>query len=256
MCLLLLAYKTHPVYKLILAANRDEFYERQTAPLNNWKDHPELYAGKDLKGKGTWLGITKSGKIAAVTNYRDMTKIKLDAPTRGNLITRFLLENITAADYSKQLLKTSDLYNGYNLVYGRIDDLYYFSNILKESVELTPGIHGLSNHLMDTPWPKVIKSKKEFSQILKESNPSDNRLFELLKDNEVFTDETLPDTGLGKELERLVSPIFTLTEKYGTRSSSLIFVDNNDNVTFTEKSFNNKNKEWKTVSFNFKIERG
>ncbi len=184
-----------------------------------------------------------------------MANIKLDAPTRGNLITRFLLDNITSADYSKQLLKTADLYNGYNLVYGKIDDLYYFSNILKESVELTPGIHGLSNHLMDTPWPKVIKSKKEFSQILKEANPSDNKLFELLKDNEVFNDEILPDTGLGKELERRVSPIFTLTEKYGTRSSSLIFVDNNNNVTFTQKSFNNKNKEWKTVSFNFKIER-
>ena len=183
-----------------------------------------------------------------------MAKIKLDAPTRGNLITRFLLDNITATDYSKLLLKIADLYNGYNLVYGKIDDLYYFSNIVKEPVELTPGIHGLSNHLMDTPWPKVIKSKNEFSKILKEQHPSHNKFFELLKDNEVFNDETLPDTGLEKELERLVSPIFTLTEKYGTRSSSLIFVDNNDNVSFTEKSFNNKNKEWKTESFNFEIE--
>jgi uncharacterized protein with NRDE domain len=253
MCLLLLAYKTHPNYKLIIAANRDEFYERPALPLHNWESTPELFAGKDIQGKGTWLGITKNGKIAAITNYRDMNKIKFDAPTRGKLITDFLLRDTPAEKYSDILLETAEMYNGYNLIYGYVDNLFYFSNINKEPVELPAGIHGLSNHLLDTPWPKVVKSKKKFSKIMEEKNPPEDKLFELLSDNEIF-DKDLPDTGLGKELERMVSPISTVTEKYGTRSSSVIFVNLDNNVRFTEKSLINENKKWKTSSINFKIE--
>jgi uncharacterized protein with NRDE domain len=252
MCLLLLAYKTHPNNKLIIAANRDEFYERPALPLHKWESTPEIFAGKDIQGKGTWLGITKNGKIAAITNYRDMNKIKADAPTRGKLITDFLLRKTTAEKYSDILLETADTYNGYNLIYGDVDNLFYFSNINKEPIKLSSGIHGISNHLLDTPWPKVVKSKKEFTKIISEKNPSEDKLFQLLRDSEIFNKE-LPDTGLGKELERMVSPIFTVTEKYGTRSSSVIFVDLDNNVTFTEKSLVNENKKWKTSSFNFKI---
>ncbi len=253
MCLLLLAYKTHPNYKLIIAANRDEFYERPALPLHNWEGNPELFAGKDIQGKGTWLGITKNGKIAAITNYRDMNKIKLDAPSRGKLVTDFLLHKTTSENYSNILLETADMYNGYNLIYGDVDNLFYFSNINKEPIKLSSGIHGLSNHLLDTPWPKVVKSKKEFFKIIEEENPSEDKLFQLLGDNEIFNKD-LPETGLGKELERMVSPIFTVTEKYGTRSSSVILVDLHENVTFTEKSLINENKKWKISSFNFKIE--
>ena len=121
-------------------------------------------------------------------------------------------------------------------------------------MNLSPGIFGLSNHLLDSPWPKVIKGKTIFSKILEEPEPSKDKLFDLLRDNEIYPDETLPETGLGKEVERMVSPIFTVTEKYGTRSSSVIFVDNDNNIEFTEKSYKIKNKEWKTHSFSFKIE--
>ncbi len=254
MCLLLLSYKTNPNYKLVIAANRDEFYDRPTALLHNWENHSELFAGKDLKEQGTWLGITKKGKIAAITNYRDMTKIKSNAPTRGKIVTDFLLNKILPEEYSITLIETSDIYNGYNLIYGHIDNLFYFSNISKRPVKLSAGIFGLSNHFLDSPWPKVVKSKKLFSKILQEPNPSKNKLFELLKDNEIYPDETLPETGLGIELERMVSPIFTATEKYGTRSSSVIFVDFENNVDFTEKSYNSKSKEWITSSFSFKVE--
>jgi uncharacterized protein with NRDE domain len=254
MCLLLLSYKTTPNYKLIIAANRDEFYNRPTALLHNWENHTELFAGKDLKEQGTWLGITKKGRIAAITNYRDMTKIKNDAPTRGKLVTDFLLSEILPEEYSNILIETSDMYNGYNLIYGYIDNLHYFSNISKKPVKLSAGIYGLSNHLLDSPWPKVIKSKREFSKILEEPNPSKNELFELLKDEEIYPDDVLPETGLEKELERMVSPIFTVTEKYGTRSSSVIFVDLEKKADFTEKSYNSKNEEWITSSFSFQIE--
>jgi len=254
MCLLLLSYKTNPNYKLIVAANRDEFYDRPALLLHNWKNHPELFAGKDLKGNGTWLGITKKGKIAAITNYRDMSKIKDNAPTRGKLITDFLLDEMPAEQYTNLLLKTADIYNGYNLIYGNSDNLYYFSNISKEPVKLSKGIYGVSNHLLDSPWPKVVKSKKIFSELINEPSPSKDKLFDLLQDEEIYPDESLPETGLGIELERMVSPIFTVTEKYGTRSSSVIFIDYNDNVEFTEKSFNNKNEEWTTTTLSFKIE--
>jgi len=254
MCLLLFSYKTNPNYKLIIAANRDEFYERPTAVLNNWENHPELFAGKDLEGNGTWLGVTKKGKIAAITNYRDMSKIKNNAPTRGKLVIDFLLNEMPPEQYTNLLLETADDYNGYNLIYGNSDDLYYLSNINKEPVKLSKGIYGLSNHLLDSPWPKVVKSKKIFSELIKEDNPSKNKLFELLKDDEIYPDESLPETGLGIELERMVSPIFTVTEKYGTRSSSVILIDVDNNVEFTEKSYDNKNKEWTTTSFSFKIE--
>lgn len=254
MCLLLLSIGTNPKYKLILAANRDEFYERPTALLHNWENQPELFAGKDLKENGTWLGITKKGKISAITNYRDMSNINNDAPTRGKLVTDFLLNDINPEKYSDLLLEKAGIYNGYNLVYGNIDTFYYFSNITKKRIKLSTGIYGLSNHLLDSPWPKVVKSKNIFTKILEEPNPSKNKIFDLLRDNEIYPDESLPETGLGKELERMVSPIFTVTEKYGTRCSSVIFIDMDNNVEFTEKSYNVKNKDWTTSSFSFKIE--
>ncbi len=254
MCLLLLSYKINPNYKLIIAANRDEFYDRPAALLHNWEKHPELFAGKDLRGSGTWLGVTKKGRIAAITNYRDMSRIKDNAPTRGKLVTDFLLNEIPLEQYTNLLLESADIYNGYNLIYGNSDNLYYLSNISKEPVKLQKGVYGLSNHLLDSPWPKVVKSKRIFSELIKEPNPSKNKLFDLLKDDEIYPDKSLPETGLGRELERMVSPIFTVTEKYGTRSSSVIMFDFNNNVEFTEKSYNNKNKELTTISISFTIE--
>ena len=254
MCLLLLAYKSHPNYKIILAANRDEFYKRPTLPLHNWKNHPELFAGKDLEGKGTWLGITKTGKLAAITNYRDMASIKKNAPTRGKLVTDFLMNKIPAEKYSDILIKTTKIYNGYNLIYGEINNLYYFSNLNDKALKFSPGIYGLSNHLLDTPWPKVIKSKKKFSKILEETIPSKYELFELLLDSEIFPEKELPNSGLSKELEKMVSPIFTSSDEYGTRSSSVILIDNENNVHFMEKSLN-VNKEWETSSVDFEIKK-
>jgi len=255
MCLLLLAYNAHPNYRLIIAANRDEFYARQTLGLHNWKDHPELFAGKDMEGGGTWLGVTKNGRIAAITNFRDMSKIKTDAPTRGKLVTDFLLTKISSGKYSDILIEKSDIYNGYNLIYGTLDNLNYFSNITREADKLSSGIYGLSNHLLDSPWPKVRKSKNRFTELLEEPVPSKYELFELLKDNEIFADDDLPKTGLPKEQEKIVSPIFILSETYGTRSSSLIFIDKDDNVQFLEKSFDSESKTWETSTFNFKIEK-
>lgn len=253
MCLLLIAYKKHPNYKIIVAANRDEFHERPTKPAHFWTENNSLLAGKDLKENGTWLGITKTGRFAALTNYRDMSKIKTNAPTRGKLVSNFLLENIDAKDYHKILLKKSDEYNGYNLIFGDINNLFYLSNVSREFKEINERIHGLSNHLLDTPWPKVTKAKQKFMEILKDNKPHEEKIFSLLFDSTTFPDKDLPKTGLPAEMERLVSPIFTVTEKYGTRSSTVILIDNDDNISFTEKSFNSKKENINTNHFSFKI---
>ncbi len=253
MCLLLVSYKTHPKYKIIIAANRDEFYNRPAAPAEFWIDEPDMLSGKDLKAGGTWLGITKKGRFASITNYRDPKTMKVNAPTRGELVTNFLRGDDSPLEYSKKLLSSADLYNGYNLLFADKESFNYFSNQTKKLLVLSSGIYGLSNHLLDTPWPKVEKSKKSFKNILNEEHISSDNLFAILSDSSMPPDELLPDTGIGLEIERAVSPIFVKTPIYGTRSSTVILIDYNGNVTFTEKSLINDSKDWLPKSFQFKF---
>ena len=254
MCLLLISYESHPRYKLIIAANRDEFYNRPAEPAMFWKDFPQLLAGKDLQAGGTWLGITKLGRFAAITNYRDMKNLKKDAPSRGELVSKFLTSDDTPNLFTEKLLASADLYNGYNLIYTGLKDFFYFSNQTKKSIMLSPGIYGLSNHLLDTPWHKIEMSKTSFKKILNEENISSENLFDILSDTSTPPDEFLPDTGLTLEIERAVSPVFVSTPFYGTRSSTVIFIDRNDQISFIEKSLNTETREWNLKEFNFKIE--
>jgi uncharacterized protein with NRDE domain len=239
MCLLVFALKAHPSYKLILAANRDEFYERPTAPAEFWDDTPQLLAGKDLKAGGTWLGITRQGKIAAITNYRDPSSIKGNAPSRGWIVSNYLLGSRSPDEYLKKLLKDADRYNGFNLVLGDRDDLYWYSNRCEEYRHISAGIYGLSNHLLDTPWPKISLTKRALSVLISnEKNPSPEALFRLLEDRSIPDDSRLPSTGVGLEWERILSPVFIRSSNYGTRSSTLLFVDRHDHVSFYERTFN------------------
>lgn len=253
MCLLLFSYKYHPAYKLIVAANRDEYYNRPALPADFWEDDENILAGKDLLAGGSWLGITKRGRFAAVTNYRDMSEINSSAPSRGNLIKEFLSSDITPDSFGKKIEQSAGNYNGYNLVFGDTDNLFYFSNKSLKLINLTPGIYGLSNHLLDTPWPKVRKSKTSFKSILSDKNIKEDRLFELLSDTSIPSDDSLPDTGLSLEIERAVSPIFVKTPLYGTRSSTVIFWSNNNEVKFIEKSLDVSRNRWISSFYDFKI---
>ncbi len=255
MCLLLISYKTNPKYKFIVAANRDEFYNRPTTHADYWDEKPEILAGRDLQAGGTWMGITKSGRFAAITNYRDPNHMRKNAPTRGRIVSDFLTDETAPGQYGEILLKDSDLYNGYNLIFGEIDSLYYFSNQTKKLLKLEPGVYGLSNHLLDTPWPKVEKSKRSFKSIVVNREIKENDLFSILSDNSKPPDELLPDTGMGLEIERAVSPVFVSTPFYGTRSSTVIFIDSKDNVRFIEKSLNTESKEWLTSDFGFNLKK-
>ncbi len=255
MCLLLISYRNHPKYKLIVAANRDEFYKRPALSAHFWEDENVLLAGKDLEAGGTWLGLTTQGRFSAITNYRDMKNLKLNAPTRGKIVTDFLLNNISESKFADVLKTKADLYNGYNLIFGAIESLYYFSNQTKKRTKLVPGIYGLSNHLLDTPWYKVERSKKSFAKALNSKEISDKTLFNILSDTSIPPDDLLPQTGLKLGIERAVSPVFVAAPNYGTRSSTVILIDKKNNVRFIEKSLITSNGKWVKSSYEFELEK-
>jgi uncharacterized protein with NRDE domain len=255
MCLILLAIQSHPDYKLVIAANRDEFYDRPTAPAAFWDSEPGLLAGRDLRAGGTWLGITTKGRIAAITNYRDPSSIKSNAPSRGSLVTGFLSGQQTPVDYLEGLKKEAREYNGFNLIVGEKNSLYWYSNRGEGVRSLVAGIYGISNRLLDTPWPKVSRGKKMISTTLhEEKGLSPDALFSMLADRSIPDDKKLPHTGVGLDWERTLSPIFITSPDYGTRSSTLIFIDLNDRVTFIEKTFNASPDHSTTVKHEFRIQ--
>ena len=237
MCLLVVANKFHPTYPLVLVANRDEYYDRPTAPAHFWDDAPELLAGKDLKGGGTWLGITRFGRVAAITNYRDPLNQRPGAPSRGMLVRDFLLGKDSPIHFLESLKNKAGQYNGFNIIVGDMTNLYWYSNKGPGIIALKRGVFGLSNHLLDTPWPKVLRAKQMLLDLLSSDGlPPDEAFFNLLLDQTKPQDSELPDTGVGLERERILSPIFISSPVYGTRSSTLIFVDTRGNVRFVEKT--------------------
>lgn len=240
MCLINFQLQTHPKYKLIVAANRDEFYGRPTAPAQFWTDQPELLAGRDLLGMGTWLGITKSGRFAALTNYRDPSEKPEGKISRGEIVRNFLSGDMPAEEYLKELHLNKDKYNGFNLLVGTPDEIYYYSNVSGKIERVSPGTHGLSNHLLDTPWPKVVKGTNSLREYAgRHEDLEVESLFQILSNAEQATDEELPETGVGKDLERSLSSMFIKIPNYGTRCSTIVLVDHQNRVTFSERTYEN-----------------
>lgn len=238
MCIIIFAYKAHPHYDLVLAANRDEYYARPTLSAAYWENEPDILGGRDLERGGTWLGVTRDGKYAAVTNFRDPSLIKKDAPSRGILVRDFLRCGQTPENYLTRTATNSESHNGFNLIAGGRSGLYYHSNRDARIRPLTPGVYGLSNHLLDTPWPKVAKGKQALSEIIRQgSDIVPETVFEILADQAQADDALLPKTGISLEYERALSPIFISTPDYGTRSSTLLLIDMNGKVTFIERTF-------------------
>lgn len=236
MCVLFIAYHSHPRYPLIVLANRDEFYDRPTAPLGRWSDHPHVQAGRDLVGGGTWLGATDAGKFAAVTNFRDPSG-RPGSISRGHLVADFLIGGASAEDHLKDVSEAAARYSGFNLILMDASGLYYFSNVSGGIRKLTPGVYGLSNHLLNTPWPKVSSGIAAFRQLIAADDISRQSAFALLADETLAAEEALPDTGIERERERLLSPIFVRSNNYGTRSSTFVLVDNERTVDLEERVF-------------------
>lgn len=253
MCLIFFALNQHPTYKLIVAANRDEFYARETAPAHFWEDHPRILGGRDLEAAGTWMAMNKNGRISLVTNYRDPDNINPKAPSRGQLVSDFLLNSDTAQAYLRNVAERAKQYNGFNLLTGYPHELWYLSNYQEGIQKLESGVYGLSNHLLDTPWPKVHRGKEKFSSAIKESNIESDTLFELLYDEQRAQDDLLPDTGIGLERERALSSMFIKTKGYGTRCSTVILVSHDNQVVFSERVYELDTFAYKTNKFQFSI---
>lgn len=254
MCLILFAYESHPKYKLVVAANRDEFYSRPTSPADFWQDNPEILAGRDLREGGTWMGITTNGRFAALTNYRDPSRNKKTAPSRGHLVQRFLDSTMTPSAYIDQIPDAGKEYNGFNLLIGEHDSLYYYSNREQILRPVSPGIHGLSNALLNDPWPKVIKGKQALEMALQHDEVKSEQLFAILVDQEPVEDQELPDTGVGLEMERGLAPAFVTMSGYGTKTSTVILIDHSDQVRFWERSFTEERPDvWTEVYYELSL---
>lgn len=239
MCLILFAYQAHPKYSYIVASNRDEFYQRPTAQAAYWQDEPTILAGRDLEKMGTWMGVSKSGRFAALTNYRDPKEEIEGKQSRGELVADYLKGKEHPEVYLSRTVEKSGLYPGYNLLAGTSNELFYHTNIGNKVQRVAPGIHGLSNHLLNTNWPKVNKGKRGLKEIVQtpmEDKKMVESLFALLQNADQAPDELLPKTGVPLELERMLSPMFIKSEGYGTRCSTVLLM-NEKNVHYFERTY-------------------
>ena len=237
MCLILFAFQQDPDYPLIVAANRDESYQRPTLSAHYWQQSPEMFAGMDLQAGGTWMGITKQGRFAAVTNYREPSSAPVSAISRGELCKNFLCSHLSAEQYLQQIAQQGELFAGFNLVVGTPQELFCYSNRQQRIDAIPAGIHGLSNGLLNEPWPKVAQGKIDLELKLQQSS-SPAKLLPLLLDNQVADDELLPSTGIDIETERLLSSRFIQSESYGTRSSTILRINKANKSEWLEQAFN------------------
>jgi len=236
MCLILLAWRAREDYPLVLAANRDEFYRRPSAPAQFWDDEPGVLGGRDLEKGGTWLAVSRSGRLAAVTNYRDGRGRRAAPRSRGELVASFVAGTDAPDRYVAGLAASAADYDGFNLLVGSLwDGIAYYSNRGGAPHQLQPGVHGLSNHLLNSPWPKVERGKAGLLDLL--AAPAGElvpALFSLLEDQTPAPDDLLPDTGVGHAWERVLSTAFIRSADYGTRCTTVILADAAGQVRFIE----------------------
>ena len=247
MCLIALAWRAREALPLVVAANRDEWRDRPTEPAHWWPDHPTIFAGRDLRARGTWMGITKSGRFAAVTNFRDPSDRRSTAKSRGELVSGFLLSAETPAAFLARLAPQAAEYNGFNLLLGDGASLWYFGSREGAAREVPPGVHALSNHLLDEPWPKVIRARRAMEAALDADDPR-GELEAFLGDATPARDDELPSTGVGLEWERRLSPPLITGEDYGTRSSTTLLVDAQGAIAFREATRDGSGRITATVS--------
>jgi uncharacterized protein with NRDE domain len=238
MCLLVFAWRVHPRYRLVVAANRDEFHERPTAPLAKWPESNGILAGRDLRAGGTWFGLDRTRRFGAVTNFRELQRPRRSAPSRGNLVPGFLVQPDAPESFLARLETDAPGYSGFNLLLGDADQLWYASNRLDRFARpLPPGVYGLSNEFLDTPWPKLQRVRHRFEAWLATvaADPA-QELFELLADR-VPASEGLPQAGLTPEWERALSAPFVIHPTYGTRSSTVLLLEPDGALRMAEHRF-------------------
>jgi uncharacterized protein with NRDE domain len=235
MCLIAFAIRPDPEHRLVLVANRDEAYARATLPAAEWVDPPGIIGGRDLRGGGTWLGVTRDGRFAAVTNHHDGSPPRPHAPSRGDLVTAFLTGSREPAEYLGALRERAQDYNGFNLLVGDESHAAWYSNRADAGPRiLEPGIYGLSNDLLDTPWPKVVTSRSRLERVLAAPHPPDpSELLEILNDRSIPVDAT-PGAS---EFERALTAAFIRTPAYGTRSTTALILRADGGGVLAERTY-------------------
>jgi uncharacterized protein with NRDE domain len=246
MCLLIFAHQVDPRYRLVLAANRDEFHARPTAPSTFWPEHPDLLAGRDLEQGGTWMGITRAGRFAAITNYRDPARTSPAPRSRGELPLDYLTGDLDPQSYLLGLRERTQEYAGFNLLVGDGDSLWYLTNSLAHQACvpqcLEPGLYGLSNARLDTPWPKVVLGKRRLRALLENNEIDHEDLARVVGDRQLADLEDLRRQGLGNDMDQVLSAQFITAGSYGTRSSTTLWSDRQGVVRWRESSFDESGK--------------
>jgi len=266
MCLVLVVWRVHALYPCLIAANRDEFHARPAAPAHWWpqpsqqpespqrsRESQQILAGRDLSAGGTWLGLTRSGRFAALTNYRDPAQARKNAPSRGALVTSILESTASTPEVLTHLAQVGTVYNGFNIIFSDGAQLGIYESMRGVGRELGPGIYGLSNHLLDTPWPKVTNAKNQLEATLLDMTDDTRPILALLRDDRAAPDEHLPRTGVSLEWERLLSSAFVRAPDYGTRCSTIIRIDRHKSACFDEWSWDVKGAEVGRVSLTFEL---
>lgn len=256
MCIVYLALNSHPDWPLLIAANRDEKHNRPSRAAAPWDSHPDIIAGIDLEAGGTWLGVTRQGRFGILTNYREMGRNILDAPSRGDLVSNYLMISVSAADYANTVSQNANLYNGFNLIVGDLTTARYVSNRtqIPEPQSLGPGRYVVSNHLLDTPWPKAERLRQAFEQLDMDALTRSLRVvFNTLKDTTPADDVLLPKTGVSLEFERLLSSPFIISQYYGTRCSTVIAVHKSGRALLSEITYDHTGTEVQRHDWPFTI---
>ena len=255
MCLILFAFQAHADFPLVIAANRDEAYTRPAAPAGFWQDHPRVYGGRDLEMGGAWMGLTRDGRFAAVTNYRDGFPKGVAPRSRGDLVGGFLTGTQAARPYLENVAARKAEYAGFGVLAGDLNALCFLSNYGNGVEMVTAGVHGLSNHLLDTPWPKVTSGKRELAAWLNsDAGALPEKLFDMLSDRGVAADRELPDTGVGLQREKALGPKFiAVDDRYGTRASTVVIVQRDGGVRYSERSFGPRGEFLGEVSHQFEL---
>jgi len=252
MCLILVVWRQHARYPVFIAANRDEYHDRASAPAAWWSDEPNILAGRDLAAGGSWLGVTRTGRFAALTNFRDPTRVRKEAPSRGNLVTGLLQSTEPVAASLSRLRRIGGDYNGFNVIFSDGKTLGIYESVPGEGRELAPGVYGLSNHLLDTPWPKVANAKSQLLSAI-DAGRDQSAALDLLRDSRPAPHHELPSTGVSAEWESLLSSAFIKAPQYGTRCSTIVRIDAEARAFFDEWSWDAAGNQAHRVSMDFAV---
>jgi uncharacterized protein with NRDE domain len=254
MCVILFAVDAHPRYPLVVAANRDEWFHRPTAAAGFWADAPDIFAGRDLEQHGTWMGVSRTGRFAAVTNVREGGPARANARSRGALVSGFLTGTETPTEFAASVAGGGADYNGFNLLLGVGSKMMYLSNRGGTPASVSPGVHGLSNHLLNTAWPKVQQGKTQLAAALKTDDVEIARLFDILADRSPAPDSSLPSTGVPTQRERELSALHVLAGDYGTRTATVLLIDAGGRVHCRERSFDKAGNATGEVAQSFRLQ--